>query len=220
LNLVKRSKSVAAPIQECLPFPRPTEAVIAYSEGMDSRAVAGLAGKTLGGQTRPRPRRLQGCRQNHFRRSAAPFRESSLQIQEDQNEPSRIERPDPGLQFALISGLAAYLVDARQILVPESGQGSIGPALVTVSHAYPDYRNHPLFTKRMARFLAALLKNPAEFVFPRLWSTKGETLREFTALQKARRGKRRDLAGEMCAGAHSITNIYSAAYARPVCCAA
>ena len=86
-----------------------------------------------------------------------------------------------GFKFALISGLAAYLADAKEIVFPESGQGAIGPALVTVSHAYPDYRNHPLFTMRMG-VLVALLKKSVHFVFPRLWYTKGQTLREFSTL--------------------------------------
>jgi hypothetical protein len=53
---------------------------------------------------------------------------------------------------------------------------------VTVSHAYPDYRNHLHFTARMTRFLKALLGKTVQFTFPRLWHTKGEILREFAAL--------------------------------------
>ena len=30
--------------------------------------------------------------------------------------------------------------------MPESGQGALGPSLVTVGQAYEDYRSHPLFT--------------------------------------------------------------------------
>src|SRR5207248_7889143 len=48
LEFVKRSIAVPPPMQECLPFPRPSEAVIAYSDGMDSLAVAGLFSKQLG----------------------------------------------------------------------------------------------------------------------------------------------------------------------------
>ena len=70
---------------------------------------------------------------------------------------ARRARGAAGFKFALISGLAAYIANAGEILIPESGQGAIGPALVVVSHAYPDYRNHPLFTIRMACFLKALL---------------------------------------------------------------
>jgi hypothetical protein len=87
-----------------------------------------------------------------------------------------------GFKFAVISGIAAYLTDAQEIVIPESGQGAIGPALITAGHAYPDYRNHPLFTMRMEQFLKALLGHDARFSFPRIWNTKGETLREFIAL--------------------------------------
>jgi hypothetical protein len=75
--------------------------------------------------------------------------------------------------------LAAYLAKASQIIVSESGQGALGPALVTVGQAYEDYRSHPLFTDRMERFLAALLGHQVRFQFPRLWYTKGETLATF-----------------------------------------
>lgn len=182
LEFVKRSKTVAPPIQECLPFPRPTDAVIAYSDGMDSRAVAGIAGEALGDKlvrvrvgSKAADKTVIDGQPQPFAR--VPYRFKKIKM--NNRESSARSR---GFKFAMISGLAAYLANARQILIPESGQGSIGPALVTVSHAYPDYRNHPLFTKRMARFLAALLKHPVDFVFPRLWHTKGETLREFAAL--------------------------------------
>jgi hypothetical protein len=85
-----------------------------------------------------------------------------------------------GFKFALISGLAAYLAGAGRVIVPESGQGALGPALVPVGQAYPDYRNHPLFTARMEAFLFALLRYQVRFEYPRLWHTKGETLAAFT----------------------------------------
>ena len=87
-----------------------------------------------------------------------------------------------GFKFAVISGIAAYLTDASEIVIPESGQGAIGPALITVGHAYPDFRNHPLFTRRMERFLNALLHKEVKHVFPRIWNTKGETLRAYLAI--------------------------------------
>ena len=90
-----------------------------------------------------------------------------------------------GFKFALVSGLAAYLTDAAEIVVPESGQGAIGPALLTVGHAYPDFRNHPCFTRRMERFLKALLDKNVSYVFPRIWNTKGETLRAYVAIDSS-----------------------------------
>lgn len=178
----RRSTSLPAPLQEYLPFPRPTDAVIAYSDGMDSRAVAGIIGKALGDKLvrvrvglKAASRPVADGKPQPFARVPYKFR-----IKMKNRETSARSR---GFKFALISGLAAYLAEANEILIPESGQGVFGPVLVTSSaQAYPDYRNHPLFTTRMARFLTALLGNPVRFTFPRLWRTKGETLREFAAL--------------------------------------
>jgi hypothetical protein len=84
-----------------------------------------------------------------------------------------------GFKFALISGIAAYLSGAKQVIVPESGQGALGPSLVPVGQTYDDYRSHPAFTRNMERFLKALFGAEVEFVFPQLWHTKAETLRQF-----------------------------------------
>lgn len=183
LEFVKRARAVPSPLQECFPFPRPTDAVIAYSDGMDSRAVAGLAGSTMGEKlvrvrigSKAAPKSVAYGKLEPFARVPYKFKNPRRKGNGETSARSR------GFKFALISGLAAYLADAGEILIPESGQGAIGPALVTVSHAYPDYRNHPLFTLRMERFLKALLGRPVRFVFPRLWNTKGETLRAFSAL--------------------------------------
>jgi 7-cyano-7-deazaguanine synthase in queuosine biosynthesis len=181
IEFVKRSKAVPAPMQECLPFPRPTEAVIAYSDGMDSRAVAGLFSKTLGEKLVRVRVGSKAAGKPVVDGQLQPFAKVPYKFKASTGNGETTAR-SRGFKFALISGLAAYLADAGEILIPESGQGAIGPALVMVSHAYPDYRNHPLFTARMTRFLKALLGKTVKFSFPRLWHTKGETLREFAAL--------------------------------------
>ncbi len=48
-----------------------------------------------------------------------------------------------------------------------------------VGQTYEDYRNHPLFTDLMEMYLEALFDYKPHFEFPRLWYTKGETLKEF-----------------------------------------
>jgi 7-cyano-7-deazaguanine synthase in queuosine biosynthesis len=178
IEFALRTGTTPAPLQEYLQLPMRTEAVIAYSDGMDSRAVAGLAAASLGDRlVRVRVGRKAGGRP---RKGGArePFAGVPYEVAAE-GETSNRSR---GFKFALISGVAAYLAEAGEVLVPESGQGTFGPALVTVSHAYADYRNHPLFTIRMERFLNALLQRPVRFVFPRLWYTKGETLRAFADL--------------------------------------
>jgi hypothetical protein len=89
-----------------------------------------------------------------------------------------------GFKFAMLSGIAAYLSKAQIILVPESGQGALGPALVPVGQAYSDYRNHPLFTSRMTTLLEALFGHKVRFEFPQLWFTKAETLAEYVKTNK------------------------------------
>ena len=84
-----------------------------------------------------------------------------------------------GFKFAVISGIAAYLSNAGKIIVPESGQGALGPSLVTVGQAGEDYRSHPLFTRRMEMFLKAILGHTVSYEFPQIWNTKAETLRQF-----------------------------------------
>ncbi len=178
----KRSKTLPAPLQEFLKFPRPTTAVIAYSDGMDSRAVAGLVGNTLGDKLVRVRVGSKGAGKPMVDGKPQPFARVpyKFKIKMKNRETSARSR---GFKFAMISGLAAYLAEAEEILIPESGQGAFGPAIVTsASHAYPDYRNHPLFTTRMARFLTALLGKSVRFTFPRIWHTKGETLREFAAM--------------------------------------
>jgi 7-cyano-7-deazaguanine synthase in queuosine biosynthesis len=178
ISFVKRSGLAPSPSQNYLQLPVKTQAVLAYSDGMDSRAVAGIEGATLGDQLVCVRVGSKGDRSRSKRKpfTAVPY---AIAVSKTSKETSARSR---GFKFALISGIAAYLTDAREIVIPESGQGAIGPALVAVAHAYPDYRNHPLFTKRMERFLNVLLGKPVRYVFPRLWNTKGETLREFAAI--------------------------------------
>lgn len=177
IDFVQRCSDAPSPTQESLQLPVKTRAVIAYSEGMDSRAVAGLMAAALDEQL-VRVRVGQKAGGLPGRGDREPFATVPYTVSA-RGESSARSR---GFKFALISGLAAYLTEAGEIVVPESGQGAFGPALVTAAHAYPDYRNHPLFTRRMERFLGALFGRPFKFTFPRLWHTKGETLRAYSAL--------------------------------------
>jgi hypothetical protein len=155
------------------------DAVIPFSNGLDSRAVAGLMSREMGnrlvrvrlGSTLPDGEALSRERQAF---TAVPYKVAAAKgAFVESTARSR------GFKFALISGLAAYLAHAVQVIVPESGQGALGPTLVTVGQAYEDYRSHPLFTRRMEKFLEALLGHRVRYVFPQLWLTKGETLRRF-----------------------------------------
>ncbi|WP_374650100.1 7-cyano-7-deazaguanine synthase [Dongia sp.] len=177
-EFVQRTGETPRPQQDCLQFSITTDAVIAFSDGMDSRAVAGLTAKAFGRRlVRVRVgSKAGGCPEPG---EPLPFTAVPYNVKASGETSARSR----GFKFALISGIAAYLAHASEIVLPESGQGIFGPALVTSSaQAYPDFRSHPLFTMRMERFLAALLKRPVHFVFPRIWHTKGETLKAYAAL--------------------------------------
>src|SRR5690606_20328081 len=86
-----------------------------------------------------------------------------------------------GFKFAAITAIAAHLSKISRIIVPESGQGALGPVLLPLRNIYPDYRNHPTFFRRMERFIQALLGISVTYEQPRLWYTKGQTIAAFLA---------------------------------------
>lgn len=177
IDFCKRRKPLERPRQGHFTLKQAVQAVIPFSNGLDSYCVAGLMARDMGDKVE----RVRLGTKNHDGRmpgkrlfaaipyavnpGAKPFVESSARSR--------------GFKFALISGIAAFLSQAGEVIVPESGQGALGPALVVVGQAYEDYRSHPRFTALMEKFLFALLKHRVRYQFPRLWNTKGETLRQF-----------------------------------------
>jgi len=181
IEFIKRSQPVKSPEQGHLPIPAGITTIIPFSDGMDSRAVSALFAKELGSRlcrVRLGPttfdRKSSGGQKQPF--TTVPYEVSTGKTSGETSARSR------GFKFATVSAVAAYLVGAKDIIVAESGQGALGSALVAVGHAYEDYRNHPLFTERMERYLKALFCVDIRFSFPRLWKTKGETLAEFAKL--------------------------------------
>ena len=178
-----RKTRIVVPQQFYFDIPDEPCSVIPFSEGLDSRAVAGLMHRELGARLirvrlgskafEPAPSAASGAKQ--------PF--TSVPYRIGHREQSFVESSarSRGFKFALVSGVAAYLIKADRVIVPESGQGALGPALVSVGQAYEDYRNHPLFTDRMEKLFAALFGHRIQFDFPRIWYTKGETLAKFVS---------------------------------------
>jgi hypothetical protein len=155
-----------------LDFGKTKTFAVAYSDGLDSRAVSALSGAE--GEAlcirvaRNRQRRKNG--DSYFTR--IPFKVKGYRG----NESSFRSR---GFQFAGVTAIAAQLSNVSRIVVPESGQGALGPVLLPLHNIYADYRNHPTFFRKMERFINALLDYRLRFDQPRLWSTKGETLRAY-----------------------------------------
>jgi 7-cyano-7-deazaguanine synthase in queuosine biosynthesis len=147
-----------------------TQASLALPSG--AKAIVSIIRVRLGSKRHDQPKvdgRLQ------------PFTNVPYKVKSSERRFSESSNRSRGFKFSMIAGIAAYLADVDTVIVPESGQGALGPALIPVVQAYPDYRNHPRFTERMEKFLAELLGHHVSYVFPRLWYTKGETLKAFVA---------------------------------------
>lgn len=174
-----RRVAAEAPRQDRMRFPSNAEAVLAYSDGMDSHAVAGLEHNRLGNRL---IRLRVGNRQHDVSkkdRLQIPFTAFPYSIKLDSGKNAENSARSRGFKFSIVSAMAAYLIDAPSAIVPESGQGALAPAFLSVGQGYEDYRSYPVFTALMERFIQALLGYQVQYLFPRLWKTKGETLREF-----------------------------------------
>ena len=182
IDFTQRKKDRAPRPEQLLDFPSPC-VVMPFSDGLDSYVAAGLfqredddalvpvrlGSKALRGRTRTsRPRAF----------ASLPWRVSYGKC--GSVETSARSR---GFRFALLSGIAAFLCKSRRIVLPESGQGALGPSLAPVGQAYADVRNHPRFTAKMEGFVRALLDHEVRFEFPHLWRTKSQTLSAFLELQ-------------------------------------
>lgn len=165
--------------QPKLPLDPGDSLVLPYSGGLDSKAVASI----LATESSSHLYLVKVSRQSKTRSdsntkpfSIMPFK---LILPKSGRESSARSR---AFKFTLIGGLAAYLVGSKKVVMSESGQGIFGPALAPVAQEYPDYRNHPLFTNRMEKLLETMFGTRIQFHYPRMWSTKAETLSAWLGL--------------------------------------
>ncbi|MET4029521.1 MULTISPECIES: 7-cyano-7-deazaguanine synthase [unclassified Bradyrhizobium] len=155
-----------------LDFGKAKTFAVAYSDGLDSRAVSALSGS----EAEALCIRVAGNRQRR-KNGDSYFTQIPFKVKGYRgNESSFRSR---GFQFAAVTAIAAQLSKVTRVIVPESGQGALGPVLLPLHNIYADYRNHPTFFRKMERFIKAVLGYRVRFEQPRLWSTKGQTLRAF-----------------------------------------
>jgi hypothetical protein len=182
ISFVQRAHDMAHTGQQSLGFDVRDRVIMPYSDGVDSRAVSALVDHAeKGGLVRVRlgtkgaDVRSKDPRERRF--MSVPYR---VRFKRGQRiESSARSR---GFKFAVITCIAAALADVKRIIVTESGQGALGPVLVTLGQAYPDYRVHPAFTRRIEALFEALTGTAPAFEFPQIWSTKGETVAAANAL--------------------------------------
>lgn len=174
-----RKNSVEPPRQGQFNLDRKISAVIPFSDGLDSCSAARLAAQEWG----TRLVRVRLGTKNFFpdgiMRKIEPFTAVPYKVRRHKNFNTESSARSRSFKFSLISGIAAYLSGACKIIVPESGLGAFGPSLVPVGHAYPDYRSHPRFGRKMENFLYSLLEFKGHYDYPYIWNTKGETLTQF-----------------------------------------
>ena len=125
------------PAQVKLNLPAEVNAVIPFSNGLDSRAVAGLMEIEMDNKlvrvrlgTRVQDREAITNERHPFTSVPYEVRSGSLKFV----EPTARTR---GFKFALVSAVAARLAGAGEVIVPESGQGALGPVLVSVGQSLP-----------------------------------------------------------------------------------
>lgn len=175
----KTVETQEGPAQANFGFPPQAEIVIPFSDGLDSRAVAGI----IEHERNDRSIRVRvGAKRIGKPKSGEPpkpFANLPFSVSSLINGNGESSGRSRGFKFAIMSGLAAFLIGAKSVIVPESGQGALGPVLVNTGQTYFDRRTHPQFTFRMSTFLEALFGRRITFEHPRLWYTKGETLAAF-----------------------------------------
>ena len=183
ISFIKRQKVAVPPQQGSFNFPTGAIGVIPFSEGLDSNAVGALLSKEYGkALVRVRLGKKSSDQPEDEYGKKEPFTAIPYKVRPGESRFVESSARTRGFKFAMLSGLAAYLAGAKKVFVPESGQGALGPSLVTVGQSYEDFRNHPRFTTKMSTFLKAFLDHDVVFEFPRLWFTKGETLTAYAAL--------------------------------------
>lgn len=183
-SFVQRRREVPRVAQGSLSLESGARVIMPYSDGLDSRAVRALvaAGEGAGGLVAVRLG-AGGIDQPRSKKKRAPFAVVPYKLKRPrQGETSARSR---GFKFAAVTGIAALMAGVSRIVVTESGQGAFGPMLAVSGQIYPDYRVHPTFSRRVERLLHAISGKDVRYEYPRLWSTKGETLHAAQALKAA-----------------------------------
>ncbi|MBB4798719.1 7-cyano-7-deazaguanine synthase in queuosine biosynthesis [Brevundimonas bullata] len=175
-----RREAEPDPVSAQLPLPPYRALIMPYSEGLDSLAVHALTAHATNSELVRVRLGSGGVDRQALDKDRKPFARVPYKISVP-NSPESSAR-SRGFKFAVVTAIAAAMSDVQRIIVTESGQGALGPVLVRSGHAYPDYRVHPAFSRKMERLFLALTGHEIRYDYPRLWHTKGETLAAAKAL--------------------------------------
>ncbi|OQW90794.1 MAG: hypothetical protein BWK78_06165 [Thiotrichaceae bacterium IS1] len=87
--------------------------------------------------------------------------------------------------FFSVAAIVAKLIGSKRILIPESGQGALGTALITLGDEPTFQATVPTFTEKLRNFLTTLWNDALAFEHPYLWNTKAEVLHRLIEINKA-----------------------------------
>ena len=175
LQFCSRMQRAFEPHQNKLLLRCEASAVMPFSNGLDSYAAARLAAHKLGGRFVRVRLGSRNALPTGIDLISEPFISIPYRVRPGKSGFKESSARSRGFKFAMVSGIAAFLSGAKTIIVPESGQGALGPSLIPVSPALPDYRSHPRFGRMMENLLHILIGFKGRFEYPHIWNTKGET---------------------------------------------
>lgn len=167
-----QGQSVIGARQRSLPFGTERSFVVGYSDGLDSRCASKVSGNGSDAVC------VRVTKHRHALKAGdEPFDQIPFRVHVPSSRESSVR--SRGFKFAAVTAIAAHLTGLTRIVVPESGQGALGPVLLPLHNVYADYRNHPTYFRKMERFIKAVLGHEVRYDQPRLWNTKGETISAF-----------------------------------------
>ncbi len=180
LKFEARREDEPAPVVAQLPLPPRRAVIMPYSEGLDSLAVHAITAHSIADELVRVRLGSGGVDREALDKDRKPFARVPFRVSVPRSAESSAR--SRGFKFAVVTAVAAAMSDVQRIVVTESGQGALGPVLIRSGHAYPDYRVHPAFSRKMEKLFEALTGRAVQYEYPRLWNTKGETLAEAVAL--------------------------------------
>ncbi len=184
-NFEKRRRQAAAVAQaHLLSAPAIPRVFVPFSHGLDSYAQCAILANQEKVETVPvniNANRRDSVWTTLGRRG----RVRSVPISSRVDEPHHSEASfrTRAFIFNLMAAYGAVMSEAGRVLVPENGQGSLGPSLVPLGNEAPHRSCHPGFTTRLGQFVQALTGHTVRFEHPALFMTKGLVLRKLADLQ-------------------------------------
>ena len=177
ISFVPRLRDIDHAGQQSLGFDVRDRVIMPYSDGVDSRAVSALVDSCRGKAdwsaygSAPKARTCVPRIRAERRFMSVPYR-----VRLERWPAIESSARSRGFKFAVITGIAAALANVKRIVVTESGQGALGPILVTLGKPTRITACTPHLPAVVEALFEALIGPRRLTNYPQIWSTKGETV--------------------------------------------